>query len=608
MIDPSEHLNCLLCPRTYPPQADNSRYPGHCPTCVIKIQQGLETPMMAQSDGERIYLLKEREAKRDKILKQARAHINLRRKSFLHFVKFFGHSPTIPWVESWVADELCAHLQRVAEQTALEDPDMYPRLLVSMPPGHGKSTIALQCFVCWYIGHNPTHKVIIASYAQEVAERQSRLTQSIFNSPEYQEIFPGVVIDPKQNSIGNWGIKPHAVRDEDGTPRIVGGGNVYATGTTGATTSWRANLLVIDDPIKGLEQSRSQSERDKVDDWYGTAADTRGLPGYGVVLIGTRWHEDDLIGRRIEQQAHDLDLHERYPDEYPEPVQWHQIRFKAIATDDEPHRRKGEALIPELFPLRRLLTHKSQLRHRDWESLYQQSPYDEDGGFFKAEWMKDNRYKPANIPPDSLTVWNAWDLAISEKTTADYTVGVALGMDHLGKIYLLDLMRGRWSPVETTDHILTLHERYNATMTGIEAGMLETAIRPGLLSEMERREMRHASVVAISTQNKDKQMRAHLFAGLLEKQEFLMPEDGAFPWVGDLVAELIRFPNGRWDDQVDAISHGCYLYQSVSRPKRRRIPGEKPRSWIDEFDFDGQPVDNYRHVTRSTHHRLGMTA
>ena len=606
------HLECLSCGISYPAAVDRETNPNHCPTCNSRINEGKMLPMEAYSSaGDRIREIERRRQEKRERMKKDLAQRMLWRQELIDFVKALGGDSGLPWLDCWLFDDLCEHLTEIASLTQMQVAGVSPRLLVSMPPGHGKSTIAVHRYAAWYLGHNPSHRVIIASHTLDLAKAQSVHCQRVMESLPFRKAFPDVKIDPDKSSAANWGILP-VKRDINGKSTVLEGGEVFAVGVKGGITGRRAHLLIVDDAVKDSESAESVGERNKVWNWFNTAARTRAMPSMGTVVIGTRWHEDDIIGRIIEQETDELRQYEEGKRRSP-VRKWKNICYKAIATEDEPHRKKGDPLHPERYNLEDLEDMKSVLSHRQWMSLYQQSPYDEDGGYFAVSNIR--RFDPVNLDPQSIVCWNSWDLAISLKTESDYTVGVTLAKDHQQNFYLVDLVRGHFTTREIVNAILMQHKKWNCVMSGVEASVIEMTLAPVMHEERMRRQMPEVSIVPIPTKNKDKMVRATALSNLIGQGRFFVPEDSAYPWVPDLIAEFITFPRGKHDDQIDACSHGCNIHSSVPVPKmvngRVLRPGAKMSALDRMFygeDYDRRNKRTPRVIGQSVNHRFGMTA
>jgi hypothetical protein len=253
----------------------------------------------------------------------------------------------------WVHKDICARLEKFSLDVAERKS---PRLMLCVPPRHGKSEIVSRNFPAWHLGKYPEHEFIACSYASDLALGFSRKVREIVRSTEYQMLFPEVELAKDSQRADQW--------------NTTHSGGYAAAGVGGPITGKGASILVIDDPVKNREEADSESIRQSIWDWYTSTAYTRLAPGGVVLIIQTRWHDDDLSGRLLMQMAKE------------EGDDWEVIEYPAIATEDERYRRKGEALHPARYPLDALRRIKRAIGDRDWSALYQQKPVADDGDFF----------------------------------------------------------------------------------------------------------------------------------------------------------------------------------------------------------------------------------
>lgn len=248
------------------------------------------------------------------------------------------------------------------------------RLMVFMPPRHGKSELASVRFPAWYLGRNPDRRIIAAAYGGNLANKFSRRTRNLIASPVYQRIFPGTEVAGDAAAVQFWAIK-----DRDG--------QYNAAGVGGGITGEGANLLLIDDPVKDAQDAMSLTVREGTWEWYVSTAYPRLDDANGaIVLIQTRWHEDDLAGKLLAEAADGGD-------------QWHVIRLPAIAEDNDPLGRvRGEALWPVRFPAERLAEIERIEKPRGWwEALYQQTPPEALGGRYFRMWAPTKDGRPYHV-------------------------------------------------------------------------------------------------------------------------------------------------------------------------------------------------------------------
>ena len=349
--------------------------------------------------------------------------------------------------------------------------------------------------------------------------------RGLLREPGYTQVFPQTQLDPEIQSAEHW--------------QTTRGGAYVAAGVGGGITGKGAHILIIDDPIKNSEDADSETTRAAQKDWYMSTAYTRLAPGGGVLVIQTRWHDDDLSGwlLRMMQEG----------DEFAD--QWEIVEYPAEALEDEKYRKKGDALHPERYPIEALRRIKSTVSDRVWWALYQQKPVADEGAYFKNEWF---RYYEGQPHGNEVKIYSAWDLAVGKGERNDYTVGVVVGIDHMDNIYLLHMERGKWDGYEITEKILDTYENWRPELTGIEQGHIQSAIGPFLERRIAERKLYAFAYEPLPTRNRDKESRARSIQGRFQQGKVLFPK-GA-----DITAlakdELLRFPNGLHDDIVDALA------------------------------------------------------
>jgi len=414
------------------------------------------------------------------------------------------------------------------------------RLMVFMPPGAAKSTYANVLFTAWYLGRNPTKSIIAASYGQELADKFGRRARNILGSAEFGQVF----------DCGLAGDSAAANRWATGR-----GGEYLATGVGGAVTGNRADGAIIDDPVKGREEASSALVRERTKDWYRDDLWTRLKPGAFVVLIMTRWHEADLAGYLLDEQDRGGE-------------RWEVLRLPAIAEAADPlGRALGEPLWPEWFTASMFV--EAQRDPRRWSALYQQRPVPETGDYFSADWIRS--YGDSAAPNRStLTVYGGSDYAVTA-SGGDYTVHAVVGVDPEDRIYLLDLWRGQKSSDVWIEAFCDLVLKWEPLEWAEETGQIRASLGPFL----DRRQQERSAWVARTAfpTRGDKAVRAQSIRGRMALGGLYVPASA--PWRSDFVSELLSFPAGVHDDQVDALGLVGQLLDKMvagSRPK----PAPKP--------------------------------
>jgi len=218
-------------------------------------------------------------------VEQELARRELARRSLLYFTKQFHRN----YIDGWVHRDICRRLEKFVRDVAA---GKSPRLMLFMPPRHGKSELASKSLPAWALGHHPHFEIIASSYAVSLPLGFSRKVRGLLRDAEYQQIFPNARVDNDNQSAEGW----MTTKEGGYVPAGVGGG----------ITGKGAHMLLIDDPVKDDEEADSATQRDKVWDWYGSTAKTRLAPGGGVLVIQTRWHDDDLAGRMLLQMKEQI--------------------------------------------------------------------------------------------------------------------------------------------------------------------------------------------------------------------------------------------------------------------------------------------------------------
>lgn len=422
----------------------------------------------------------------------------------------------------WLHEEIAKQLMRVERGEV-------KRLMIFVPPRHGKSELGSIKFPAWYLGRHPDKEVITSSYSADLAQDFGYKTRNLVNSQEYADIFKTRLRDDSK-SKAKW------LTEE--------GGGYTATGVGGAITGRGADLAVIDDPFKNREEAESKTIRDKVYNWYTSTLYTRLEKNGAIILILTRWHQDDLAGRLLKAMEEGKE-------------QWEVIKFPAIAIKDESHRKQGEALWPEKYDIDALENIKANIGVYDFNALYQQTPIASETQEFKEEQWKYRTLEEvlALQTYRTLTI----DTAISQKASADYT-GLCLNFTDKENNWNIKAWKEKIGPMELIDLLFNLHERFRLDKIGIEKTIYLQAIKPFLDEEMKRRN-RFLPIVELTHNQVAKETRIR---GIL-------PRYGAgsvYHITGnasDLEEEQISFPKGVHDDVLDA---EAYQLQIAKQPDK----------------------------------------
>lgn len=484
----------------------------------------------------------------------------LAKRNLLAFV--LRHEPK--YIAGWFHKVLCTELEQFL-QDVLDGKS--PRLMITVPPRHGKSLLASQYFPAWALGNHPDLEFINTSYAQSLQMDFSRKIQELVRAPDYKLLFDGVRIMKGNEAVERWGLA-----DKKGERT---GGGVLAAGVGGPITGRGAHILLIDDPVKNREEAESVTVREGAKSWYSSTAYTRLAPGGGVLVIQTRWHDDDLSGWLLNEMA-EAEKEMQETGEWPEDAdRWRVLDFPAIATHDEKYRKKGDALHEDRYPLKALRKIKRSLAPRDWAALYQQNPQVEEGAYFSKKMI---RYYTSN-PPRYLDIYCAGDLAISKKEHADYCVFLVVGLDEHENIYVLEEYRGRgWDADKIIDVMFEIHDKWKPRRFGLEKGHISMTMDSHLARRKKDAKKYDLHIEELPPGKADKEVRARSIQGLMSLGKVFWPE-GAL-WVDAFLNEMLRFPNGVKDDRVDAAAWiGRMLATQSYVGNRRPKSAKKDKSW-----------------------------
>ncbi len=409
------------------------------------------------------------------------------------------------------------------------------RVVIAAPPAHAKSVYTSHNFPALWLGQNPTDKIIAASHTQPFAEDIGRTVRNLVQNPLYGQLFDGMGVSSESRAAARW--------------HTTAGGSYFSTGVSGSVVGRRANLILVDDPYKSKQVAYSQAERKKISEWYFTDVVPRLLPNGAIVLIQTRWHEDDLAGEVLKKS------------ERGEIEPFELISLTALCEDPETDpmgRDYGEALWPSQYSTAKLKEIRGGMEEDEWNALYQQRPRPAETGEISSKWFGEYTKLPDDEPYLRFT---SWDTAGAANERADYTVGLAFAMGlKTRKFYILDMYREKvefHNLMKAVPQFERLHES-QATLIenkGTGSSLVSVLKYSGL------------NIIPIPPQKLgSKEYRFEQSVPAIESGRVYLPK--AASWKAAFLDELLVFPGGVHDDIVDAFSQAINHYGSRGVTRR----------------------------------------
>lgn len=412
------------------------------------------------------------------------------------------------------------HLDLLIRELEKVEDNPGSRLIVTMPPRHSKSRHVSEGFPAWYLGRNPSHRIILGAHTARLSEIFSRRIRAQLLHERWP--FPNVELASDLRNLQAWDTNHD--------------GGLIAVGVGGSPTGHGANLMILDDPIRNFETAESALQREDLEEWYTGTMRTRLQPGGSIIICATRWHDDDLSGKRLKEA-----------EEGGEP--WREIHFPAISEE-------GKALWPEMWPLEELEKTRAAVRTKVWSSQYQGKPEAAEGGLLKRTWWK--RYKELpTIEKAEIYLDSAFKTGVSN----DYSAFALWARSTDGHPYLIWVWKKK---VEFPDLLKMAHIVYNqsAERVGTDTVKLALVIEDKASGQSAIQTLRHPiyqadgdelprlPVIAYKIDSGlTKVNRVEGVSGLVEGGSVYIPESA--PWLDDWLYEHERFPNLAHDDQVD---------------------------------------------------------
>ena len=424
--------------------------------------------------------------------------------AFLDFCKYV-------WPEIIIGE----HHRRIAAALDRVVAGKCKRLMIAMPPRHGKSQMGSYLFPAYLMGKLPQSKLIVGSHTAELAQRFGRMIRNLVEDERYMELFPDTKLSVDSKAAGRWNTSQ--------------GGEAFFIGKGGAMTGRGGDIIILDD-ILDEQDAISDTAMENTWEWYTSGPRQRLQPNGSIIVINTRWKTDDLSGRLLRQQGQ------------LKSDQWEVLEFPAILPS-------GKPLWPEYWAIEELEKVKMSIGLKKWNAQWQQQPTNDDGAILKRDWWRRWKYEE---PPSCSYVIQTYDTAYSKKETADFSVIATWGVfrpsaDSGPNLILLAVRKGRWDFPELKRIAKDEYKYWNPDNVLIEAKATGTPLQ---------HEMRKMGIPVTMYSpggrrtGQDKVSRANAVAPLLESGMVWYPEDEEF--AQELVEECAAFPNGSHDDQVDA--------------------------------------------------------
>lgn len=417
------------------------------------------------------------------------------------------------------------------------------RLIVTMPPRHSKSLHVSENLPAYFLGRYPWKRVIAASHTAELAHTFSRRVRNKIQDPRYP--FDGVTIADDKGAVRAWDIQ--------GT-----GGGYVSVGVGGSPTGLGGDLIIIDDPIRNAADAGSTTIREALWEWYQETLRTRLEPNGSIILTATRWHEDDLTGRLLNEMKNGGE-------------EWVHLHLPAIDENDQP-------LWKNRWPMEALMRVRMAVGSYAWNAQYQGRPVPASGGILKRHWF------PSFIQrPHRVNIIQSWDTGFETGTEHDYSVCSTIAYNAVDR-WLLDVYREKLEFPDLDRMVDTQYYRWRP-----EAILIENAVSGRSLAQQKKRQRKPGQniiSIPVPTVKDWKIIRVNEMSPIIEAGHLYVPE--AAEWLDTTMSELTRFPLDMHDDIVDSVMQGLQWIESHTG----NMQGSWTASWLpdeDDDDMDRRP-------------------
>ena len=450
--------------------------------------------------------------------------------SFLHVV--FPQNEVASYVIGDLHQFLASRVQAVVDGTSAS------RQAVSVPPQHGKSRLLAVRAVTWLVGSKPGISIAITGFSHSLLTDFIREIKNIMELPAYARIFPN--------------IAPVFGRDRADSVYFSNGSSIIVKSAGSKLTGRKVDWLIIDDAHAGRAEAESSLQRRRVVEWYFADCATRLSRSAKVFIIGTRWHPNDLIGHLTSE-----DYVAQLKAEGQESSAFEVTNLKAIADANDPlNRAEGDPLFPQERPLSFLLGLKAALPAYEWSSQYDGTPRTASSGQADLSKLK---YIERSQLPEGLTLTRGWDLAITEKQSADFTAGALCGWDG-DQFYIVDIFKRQWAWAKVRSQMIEQAMRDRAQMNVLRIAVEGVGGFDAIYQDVKASLLGEVAVHKRNPPKGGKLLRAQPWLNLIEAGRVTVVR-GA--WTKEFVEELEQFPEGIHDDQVDAVS---IAHEELTKP------------------------------------------